>query len=186
MKHRTALDIAHENDRFTAFTIIVLGEFTYTILVGSPARGGLNFNYLRAVLTLIIAFCFNSMYVYGDGAIRSMHPARRHVATATVWLMIHLPISAGLLIAGHVASGTMLEEMNEGRRWLFGGGMAVGFFTLWIMSYLFKDVDPPCKLFMRKVRQFIVSHETKQVTVSTCFAATCFSHNLGSNTIDFE
>lgn len=30
----TAVDIAHEDDRYTAFTIIVLGEFTYGILFG--------------------------------------------------------------------------------------------------------------------------------------------------------
>jgi hypothetical protein len=57
----TAVDIDHENDRYTAFTILVLGEFTYAILVGSPAKGGLNLNVMRAVWTLVIAFCFDSM-----------------------------------------------------------------------------------------------------------------------------
>lgn len=41
--------------------------------------GGLNTKYLRAVWTLVIAFCFNSMYVYTDGAIDSVHPIRRSV-----------------------------------------------------------------------------------------------------------
>ena len=34
LEFTTAVDIGHENDRYTAFTIIVLGEFTYAILVG--------------------------------------------------------------------------------------------------------------------------------------------------------
>lgn len=34
LEFTTAVDIAHESDRYTAFTIIVLGEFTYAILVG--------------------------------------------------------------------------------------------------------------------------------------------------------
>ena len=34
LEFTTAVDIAHEEDRYTAFTIIVLGEFTYNILVG--------------------------------------------------------------------------------------------------------------------------------------------------------
>ena len=34
LEFTTAVDIAHEDDRYTAFTIIVLGEFTYAILVG--------------------------------------------------------------------------------------------------------------------------------------------------------
>ena len=49
MPHSTAVDIDHENDRYTSFTIIVLGEFTYAILVNSPAQGGLNLRMLRAV-----------------------------------------------------------------------------------------------------------------------------------------
>ena len=34
LEFTTAVDIGHEEDRYTAFTIIVLGEFTYAILVG--------------------------------------------------------------------------------------------------------------------------------------------------------
>lgn len=34
LEFSTAVDIAHEDDRYTAFTIIVLGEFTYAVLVG--------------------------------------------------------------------------------------------------------------------------------------------------------
>lgn len=34
LEFTTAVDIEHEDDRYTAFTIIVLGEFTYSILVG--------------------------------------------------------------------------------------------------------------------------------------------------------
>ena len=34
LEFTTAVDIAHEDDRYTAFTIIVLGEFTYAVLVG--------------------------------------------------------------------------------------------------------------------------------------------------------
>ena len=49
LEYTTAVDIEHENDRYTAFTIIVLGEFTYAVLVTSPAHGGLNLGLLRAV-----------------------------------------------------------------------------------------------------------------------------------------
>ena len=34
LEYTTAVDIGHENDRYTAFTIIVLGEFTYVVVVG--------------------------------------------------------------------------------------------------------------------------------------------------------
>ena len=34
LEFTTAVDIGHEDDRYTAFTIVVLGEFTYAILAG--------------------------------------------------------------------------------------------------------------------------------------------------------
>ena len=151
LKYSTALDIDHENDRYTAFTIIVLGEFTYAILFGSPASGGLNLGLLRGVWTLVVAFCFNSMYTYQDGAIQSLHPCRRNVYTAFGWLLLHLPMSAGLLIGGHVGANATGEELTEAQRWLWGGGLAVGYFTLWILALLFKDMDPKGKLLIPKV-----------------------------------
>lgn len=131
----------------------MLGEFTYAILVGSPAAGGLNLNLLRAVWTLVIAFCFNSIYVYADGAFRTTHPIRRSVWTAFAWLMIHLPMAAGLLIGGHVsAAATGDEELDGGRRWLWGGGLAVGMLSMWVTAQLYRDDDPKDMLIMRKVR----------------------------------
>jgi hypothetical protein len=48
LEYTTAVDIDHENDRHAAFTILVLGEFTYAILVGSPAEGAITLKTLRA------------------------------------------------------------------------------------------------------------------------------------------
>lgn len=106
---------------------------------------------MRAVWTLVIAFCFNSMYVYTDGAIKSVHPARRSVFTAFAWIMIHLPMSAGLLIGGHACAGATKEELNEGQRWLLSGGLAVGYLGMYLMALLFKDEDPKGKLLLSKV-----------------------------------
>lgn len=139
----TAVDIDHENDRYTAFTILVLGEFTYAIVVGSPAKGGLNFNVLRAVWTLVIAFCFNSMYVYCDGSIQHKHPIRRAVWSSFAWLLIHLPLSAGLLVGGHVSAATAKDEhLTIGQRWLWGGGLGTGTFCLLLIALLYEDNDP--------------------------------------------
>ncbi|KAK5048173.1 hypothetical protein LTR84_005843 [Exophiala bonariae] len=139
----TAVDIDHENDRYTAFTILVLGEFTYAILVGSPAKGGLNLNVMRAVWTLVIAFCFNSMYVYTDGSVQHKHPIRRAVWSSFAWLLIHLPLSAGLLVGGHVSAATVKDEyLSTGQRWLWGGGLGTGTFCLFLIALLYEDDDP--------------------------------------------
>ena len=151
LEYTTAVDIDHETDRYTAFTIIVLGEFTYNILVGSPAAGGLTFGYMRAVWTLVIAFCFNSMYVYNDGAVDSVHPVRRSVYTAFAWLLIHLPMSAGLLIGGHVSAVSTYDELDSGKRWLWGGGLGFGTLCMWIIAQLYRDRDPSGKLQLSKV-----------------------------------
>lgn len=148
----TAVDIDHENDRYTAFTILVLGEFTYAILVGSPAKGGLNLNVARAIWTLVIAFCFNSMYVYCDGSVQHTHPIRRAVWSAFAWLLIHLPLSAGLLVGGHISAATVRDEhLSPGQRWLFGGGLGIGTFCLLLIALLYEDNDPDGFLRFSKV-----------------------------------
>lgn len=154
LEYTTAVDIDHESDRYTAFTIVVLGEFTYSILVGSPAHGGLTLGYMRAVWTLVIAFCFNSMYVYTDGAITNVHPVRRSVYSAFAWLLIHLPMSAGLLIGGHVSAVSTYDELDAGKRWLWGGGLGFGTLCMWIIAQLWRDGDPSGKLLLSKVWPF--------------------------------
>lgn len=121
----------------------------------SPAKGGLNLELLRAVWTLVIGFCFNSMYVYTDGCINNTHPIRRSTYTAFPWLLIHLPMSAGLLIGGHVsAASTFEEELSSGKRWLWGGGLGVGMFCMWVIAQLYREDDDPGHLLVRKVRFF--------------------------------
>lgn len=152
LEFTTAVDIDHENDRHTAFTILVLGEFTYAILVGSPAEGAITLKTLRAVETLVIAFCFNSMYDYCDGATECVHPIRRSVWSSFSWLLIHLPLSAGLMVGGHISAATVpAEELSAGQRWLWGGGLGVGTFCLYLIAVLYKDEDPPGFLIFPKV-----------------------------------
>ena len=113
------------------------------------------------------------MYVYTDGAIENDHPIRRSVYTAFAWLLVHLPMSAGLLIGGHTsAASTFEEELHRGQRWLWGGGLGVGMFGMWIIGQLYLDCDPPGKLLLSKVMLFgqacLVRVERTQLT--TCLA----------------
>lgn len=91
------------------------------------------------------------MYCYNDGSVRSTHPIRHSVTSAFLWLLLHLPLSAGLLVGGHVSAASVAEsEMGSGRRWLWGGGLAVGFLGMFILTLLWKDNDPPGKLLLSK------------------------------------
>jgi len=90
------------------------------------------------------------MYVYTDGAIDNVHPVRRSVYTAFPWLLIHLPMSAGLLIGGHVSATSTLEELDGGKRWLWGGGLGFGTLCMWVIAQLYRDRDPKGKLLLSK------------------------------------
>lgn len=151
LEYSTAVDIAHEIDRLAAFYIIVLGEFLYSIVVGDPAAGGLTPGLLKAVWTLVIAFCLNWLYVNGDGSVEGAHPIRRSATTAFAFFGLHMPLAASLLVGGHVsASSAGHEDIDPGERWLLGAGLGVGMLCLWILAMLFRCDDAPGLLVMPK------------------------------------
>ncbi|KAA8651871.1 hypothetical protein EYZ11_004180 [Aspergillus tanneri] len=165
-RYTTAVDIAHEIDRFAAFYIIVLGEFLYQIVVGSPAAIGLNLGLLRAVWTLIIAFCLNWMYVHNDGALESTHPMRYSVYTAFTWITLHLPLSGSLLAAGHVAAASAKEDrFGDGERWLLCGSLGIGMFCLYVLALLFESKDERGVLILGKHLRIIMRPITSLIIV---------------------
>lgn len=142
LTYSTAVDIAHEVDRLAAFFIIILGEYVYSIIAGDPAGIGLTAGYGKAVATLVIAFCLNWIYVTGDGSLQATHPIRRSAWTAFAFFLLHLPLSMSFLIGGHVAAvSVQVEELEDGQRWLLGGGLGVGMLCLWIYAMLYKTED---------------------------------------------
>jgi hypothetical protein len=172
-RYTTAVDIAHEIDRFAAFYIIALGEFLYTIIVGSPAAVGFNLSLLRAVWTLVIAFCLNWMYVHNDCAIDYTHPIRHSVGRAFTWVSLHLPLIASLLAGGHVAAASAKssydtntatttsekrattsegesQPFDDGQRWLLCASLGVGLFVLYAMALLYSSNDGDCQLILPK------------------------------------
>ena len=166
-RYTTAVDIPHEVDRFAAFFIIVLGEFLYQIIVGSPAAIGFNIRLLRAIWTLIIAFCLNWLYIHNDGALNCLHPLRHSIHAAFTWVTIHLPLVASLLVAGHVSARTAeVDELEMGEEWLLCGGLGVGLICLYVIALLHRSEDPPRTLMLPKVRKFYLYPKT-DITDST-------------------
>ncbi|QDS76895.1 hypothetical protein FKW77_003991 [Venturia effusa] len=153
-KYTTAVDINHEIDRFAAFFIIILGEFLYQIVVGSPAAIGFNMALLRAVWTLIIAFCLNWIYVHGDGSLKAVHPLRHNILAAFAWVALHVPLTAGLLAGGHAAAiSAKIHEEGEYHHpeiWLLCGGIGTGLICLWFLALLHKCSDASGTLLLPK------------------------------------
>lgn len=156
-KYTTAVDIAHEVDRYAAFYIIVLGEYLYQIVVGSPAAVGFNLSLLHAVWVLIIAFCLNWMYAHNDGALQSTHPFRYSVYTAFGWATLHLPLVASLLASGHVAAASAAEDrFQDPERWLLCGSLGTGLYCLYGLALLYEDRDEPGTLMLSKHPRMIM------------------------------
>lgn len=152
VKYSTAVDIAHEIDRFAAFYIIVLGEFLYLIVKGSNAAVGFNEGLLRAIWTLIIAFCLNWLYTHADGSMESTHPLRHNIYTGFSFALIHLPLIAALLAGGHVAAASVAEEdFEDAQRWLLCEGLGVGMMCLYFFALIHACQDEPGTLLMTKV-----------------------------------
>jgi low temperature requirement protein LtrA len=150
--YTTAVDIPHEVDRFAAFFIIVLGEYLYQIIVGSPAAGGFNIPLLRAIWTLIIAFSLNWLYIHNDGAMEGSHPLKHNIFASFAWVTLHLPMTACLLVAGHVsARSSQEEEIHGGELWLLCGGLGAGLICLFIIAMLHQSHDEPGVLMLPKV-----------------------------------
>ncbi|KAJ5248832.1 hypothetical protein N7468_000283 [Penicillium chermesinum] len=166
VKYSTAVDIPHEVDRYAAFYIIALGEFLYLIVVGSHAAVGLNERLLRAVWTLIIAFCLNWLYVHADGSVVSTHPLRHSVFTAFSWSLIHLPLIASLLAGGHVAAVSVEEEgFEDAQRWLLCEGLGVGMLCLWVFAVLHGSQDEPGTLALDKHLRMIMRPITAVIVI---------------------
>lgn len=58
LRYSSALNIEHEVERFSDFFTLVMGEFVFSIFSGTPTGVGIHISAGRAVLTVIIAFCF--------------------------------------------------------------------------------------------------------------------------------
>jgi low temperature requirement protein LtrA len=151
-KYTTAVDVPHEVDRFAAFYIIVLGEFLYAIIVGHPTGVGFNAKLMRAIWTLIIAFCLNWLYVHNDGALEGQHPLRHSIYSAFTWVTLHLPLVAALLAGGHVAAASAkTEDLHGGELWLLCGGLGTGLICLYAIALLHRSDDDPGTLILPKV-----------------------------------
>ena len=132
----------------------MLGEFLYSIIVGHPAAIGFNLGLMRAIWTLIIAFCLNWLYAHHDGSLKSEHPIRHSIYSAFVWITLHLPLIASLLAGGHIAAVSVKHgdlHHNQGQLWLLCGGLGTGLFCLYAIALLHRSDDEPDILLLPKV-----------------------------------
>lgn len=118
-EYSTAANIEHEVDRIGAFYIIAIGEFLYTIVTNSPS-GGFSHNFARAIMILIISYCYIWFYFNGDGSSAACHAIRRSVGTAFAWIYIHIPITASLILAADAAGELVASNVETTKKHVHG------------------------------------------------------------------
>jgi len=120
----------------------------------------------RAAMCLFIAFCLCWLYTATDGSRENsetgVHALRWKAMHGLQWLMLHLPLSAALLITGDICAvfvkyghdGVGVEGVHkraeetfpathewQALRWLFCGGLAIGVLCLYWIALLHHEVD---------------------------------------------
>lgn len=165
VEYSTAVNIEHEVERMGAFYTVALGEFLYGIVANAPTEFGFTHNLARAIMTLIIAYCFLWFYFNGEGSEKAVHAIRRSIPTAYLWLYGHIPLFASLLLAADAAgdftgsdyestkklasseddhlSESEIEEANHSYslQFFFTGGLCVALICLTMLAILDKSMD---------------------------------------------
>lgn len=115
-KYSTAVNIEHEVERVSAFFIIALGESLLGIVQSSPAANGFTLHLARAIMTLIISYCFLWLYFNGEGSEKAVHALRRSVVSAFTWMYVHIPIMGGLILASEAAVEMTASDVDTTKK----------------------------------------------------------------------
>lgn len=112
LKYSTALNIEHEVERYGAFYVIAIGEFLYKVVASESLGHGLTKRVGRGIMIVMCVFALLQLYFNGEGSKKAVHAIRRSGHSATLWLLIHLPLIASLILAAD-SVGDLAERHNE-------------------------------------------------------------------------
>ncbi|SGZ23731.1 BQ5605_C023g09627 [Microbotryum silenes-dioicae] len=139
-----AVNLEHMVERTAAFVTIVLGESVISVLfVAKPGTYGLSYQFAKAVFGLTVAFIVNAVYFDAALSKKFLHAIRRHWFTNVVWDITHWPLCTGLILASAaLAKLVQNEEVSQGIRWQYGGGMGVALLCITVLGILHQSLDP--------------------------------------------
>jgi low temperature requirement protein LtrA len=129
---KVPLDVSHLPERFGLFTILVLGESIAAVVAGLSGRGWELAPAVAAALGVVVAT--GMWWLYFDNLEGSVVRRRADQAKAwrpTVWIFSHLPLAAGVAIAGVGLEHAVFEagggHAHTASRWLLVGAVALAF-----------------------------------------------------------
>lgn len=148
LEYSTALNIEHEEERFQGFVIIAIGEFLYSLVADSPLRYGWNTKLAKGFAILVQSFIFLGIYLHKDGCLKATHALRRSAFTAILYIYMHFPLIASLLVVGDagVDLSKLKNDYIEGEEELgvlffFHIGILVALTSLTALASLDQDRD---------------------------------------------
>lgn len=168
------LAIEHEIDRYQDFFTIVMGEFVYSLFDGQPTGPGFHVAAGKAIMALMIAFCFQLFYMNGGWSKTITHPLRYSVHRAMVFFTCHLPIVSALTLCGDALADFVKEtRVSSGVRWMACASYAVGMIMLWALAIVEHERDAKGELWFPKVRipDSVRSTFTDLVCIQSGFAS---------------
>ncbi|KAK6351641.1 hypothetical protein TWF718_004795 [Orbilia javanica] len=150
-----ALNIEHKAERTGAFVSLVFGYSVVALLYQNAAHFGMNAFLGKALLGLVQAYCFNTIYFDIDGSGHELHAIRRKVWSSFLWVNAHLLFVLAFTIGGsglsklvlaHESQGTDVHDLfhtyeersfahvEDSLRWFYCGGLAVALFSMSLIS----------------------------------------------------
>lgn len=151
LRYSSAIAIEHEIERFADLYTVVMGEFVYSLFDGNPTGTGFHIKAGKAIMALVVAFCFQLMYMNGGYSKRITHPLRHSTRHAMAFFSMHLPILSSLTLCGDAMADLIKEErVSSGVRYLACESYAVGTIMLWCLAMLEHERDERKELWLPK------------------------------------
>ena len=109
MKKVPAISIGHAKDRIGLFTIVVLGEITFSLLIDSTSVNA----FLISVCGLVVASRIQYIYFKTESETNNIEQVRgEHRVYAPVWFFMHLPLQCAIALSG-ASLGLIVSDTVE-------------------------------------------------------------------------
>ncbi|MBW4481345.1 MAG: low temperature requirement protein A [Tildeniella torsiva UHER 1998/13D] len=170
--------LSHVPERVGLFTIIVLGEAILGVIRGLANLEWTLAAEITAVLGLTIAFCLWWLYFDSvDGSPLKSLQQDGNIALAAAWLYAHLPLTAGLAMAGvgleHLIANGPETPPEAAEQWLFCGAVALALTALAAIHWM------TCNLGSPRFRRVLTTYRLGSAVFIVMLALTANLTSLG-------
>lgn len=110
----------------------------------------------RAVMAVILAFCFQLLYMQGSGSKAIDHPLRYEIRRGIAYITLHLPIVCALTLCGDsMADFVRNARVESSIRWIACETYAIGMIGMWCLAMLEHSKDAKGELWLPKWARLI-------------------------------